>query len=233
MVNLRTDRSLQRLYFHPLASQDTRLRTVSSSPPPLLTLNPWLDWLCVNRAGSQSKGSPGLWRRRTCRDIWKFIINSWLYWLYTGTHALFVSVTSEAFICTGPPSVSEPQCGEKCQWAQWASGAGHGVTRRRQTQTHQLCLLFKRTWKRERYWRGGLGGGQTGRDKRWREETSVSDWETPQQPHQSQLLGSLPLLPWLRGTVRNPGGRGCPKNLQLSLNSGETEMELRVHLLPH
>lgn len=76
-------------------------------------------------------------------------------------------------------------------------------------------------------------GGQTGRDKRWREETSVSDWETPQQPHQSQLLGSLPLLPWLRGTVRNPGGRGCPKNLQLSLNSGETEMELRVHLLPH
>lgn len=84
--------------------------------------------------------------------------------------------------------------------------------------THQLKLP-ERTSDRKR--EGGRGRQQhTGGKRTGRGSQGVRLGNTS-AAYQSQLLASLPLLPWQQRTVRHPGGRDGPKNLQLSLTSGE------------
>lgn len=90
------------------------------------------------------------------------------------------------------------------------AGQGTVSLQCRQIQTHRLHSSSQTTWKevRERERQRASHGVRLG-------NTSAA--------YQLQLLALLPLLPWQRGTVRHPGGRDGPKNLQLSLTSGERE----------
>lgn len=90
------------------------------------------------------------------------------------------------------------------------------------TQTHRLHSSAQTAWKniRQEKRRGGERQQHTGGKRIGRGSQGVRLGNTS-AAYQSQLLASLPLLPWQQRTVRHPGGRDGPKNLQLSLTSGE------------
>lgn len=114
------------------------------------------------------------------------------------------------------------------------AGQGAVSPRRRQKQTHISCTRHLNAPERE--------SSRAERGERHGNTRETQDGERSQgvrlgntlAAYKSLLLGLLALLPWQRGTVRHPGGRDGPKNLQLSLTSGERQIQsVCVWLLYH